>query len=224
MEEKYVLELDQWHTPATDYAEAERGDFRIHHGRYTRGYYRMWGVDGHLLFRVRKPIPCISLQQRRNGKWRDWMVDDPPQYRAMQIYAEQSRGRVLTTGLGLGLIVHELAKNPKVESVTVVELSQEVVDLVEPYLPKGIEIVVDDFYHFTEETARQWDTIIVDLWVSSSADEKRELLYHKVLPMGVFLSQKYPGASITFHGFQNVSDIKPVDEEMVKLIAEIGGI
>lgn len=224
--DKYIQEIDRWHTPATDYPEKEIGNFRIHRGRYTRGMYEMWGVDGYIFNKVTKPIPITHLQERRGKRWHDWMIDDPPHYRAMQIYAEQAKGKVLTTGLGLGLIVHELAKNPKVEQVTVVEKSAEVVRLLDSNLPAYCHefvIIIDDFYDFIETDHTDWDTIIVDLWVADGGEQKRDLLFHKVLPMGVELKLKYPKASITFHGFQGVSDIKPVSEEMVKLITKVKG-
>lgn len=40
----------------------------------------------------------------------------------------QSRGDVMIAGLGLGMILHPILKNPKVESVTVIEKHQDVVD------------------------------------------------------------------------------------------------
>lgn len=217
-----VWDIWEWHTPATDYPEKQAGNFRIHHGRYTRGLYRNWGVRDYLFFKVMKPIPITSLQELRGKRWRDWMVDDPPQQWAMEIYAREAYGKVLTTGLGLGLIVHELVKNPSVTQITVVEKAPEVVELIKPYLPDGkVKIVTDDFYHFVTIDDTEWDHIIVDLWPIKGKKEKLAALYHRVLPMIPELKMRYPKASITFHGFQTVSDIKPVSEEMIKLIEEL---
>jgi len=223
----YILYLDEWHTPATIYPAATKGSYRIHHGKYKPGMYKYWGMDGYLVFNVNsRGIPITSLQQRRDRKWHGWMVDDPPNHRAMEIYAEHAKGKVLVAGLGLGLYLHELAKNNKITEVAVVEVSSEVIQLVEPYLPvlPGFTIILDDFYEFIDRDCEQWDTILIDLWVSRSKEDKMRILYHKILPLIPVLAQKYPKANITFHGFQTVSDIKPVSERMVDLIISLGGI
>jgi len=216
----YALELDIWYTPATDYPEEQVGNFRIHHSKYSRGYYQMWGVKDYLLFRAKKPLPITLLQEKRGVKWHQWMIDDPPQWYAMQYYAEHSEGAVLTTGLGLGLIIFELVKNPSVTDITVVELNQHVIDLVSKYLPPDprIHLVVGDFYDFIEVDSRQWDSIILDLWVAHGKEQKMDALYHGVLPLIPILKFRYPNASITFHGFQTVSDIKPISDRMVELV------
>ena len=223
--EKYTLKLDSWHTPATDYPEKEIGDYRIHHGRYNRGTYEMSGIDDHIVFEVTKPIPITSLQQRRGKRWHGWMVDDPPHWRAMEIYAEQSTGAVLTSGLGLGLIVFGLIKNPKVTKIVVVERSAEVALLVSRHLPESdkLTIVIGDFYDYLEVDKTEWDTIMVDLWVSHGAEEKLELYFHEVIPTAVDLKERYPKASLTFHGFITASDIKFTSQEMADLIIKMKG-
>jgi len=221
---KHILDISQWHTPATDYPEKELNSFRIHHSKYYRGMYRNWGLDGHLYINIKKPIPITELQEKRSGKWYDWMIDDPPNYRAMQIYAEYASGKVLTTGLGLGLLLHELAKNPKVTKVTVVEKYPTVIELICPYLPKNLptHIIYQDFLEFIKTDTEVWDTIIVDIWVTSSKT-KETIFLSKIIPLAIFLSQKYPKANITYHGYQSISYTKPVSEEMVKLISDMGG-
>lgn len=149
------------------------------------------------------------------------MVDDPPQWRSMQIYAEKSHGQVLTAGLGLGLVHHELAKNPLVTRIVAVEISPDVVALVKKYLPPKVEIVVSDFYHFIETDKTPWDTIIVDLWVSGSVEEKMAIYYGEVLPLAAQLRLKYPKATLIYHGFITVSDVKVVQDSVIEMIQEI---
>jgi len=55
-------------------------------------------------------------------------------------------GRVLLGGLGLGWIAEHAASKKNVKSVTVIEISQEVIDMVRPFLNmqgKGTIICVD---------------------------------------------------------------------------------
>ena len=147
------------------------------------------------------------------------MVDDPPNYRAMEIYAEAAKGKVLCAGLGLGLIQHELAKNKEVTQVVTVERSQDDVHLVWEHCPKGQCLVIGDFFNFVEWSDEQWDMIIADLWVSMSGGDKMRLL-HQIVPLVVRLKNKWPNAKVVVHGFQTLSDVKPVSEEMVKLIID----
>jgi len=217
--EKATLKLYEWQTPATNYEEREVGGFRLKLSKYRRSnVYPYWGMDGYLFFKCVKTVPVMLLQERVNGKWKQWMVDDPPNYRAMQIYCEAAEGRVLCAGLGLGLMLHELEKNKKVTQVVTVERSQEVIDLVWNYCPKAKSyLVIQDFWEFTHKNEEQWDMILADLWVSRSKQDKVRLFY-EIIPLAVQLKTKWPNAKLVIHGFQTLSDVKPVSEEMVKLI------
>ena len=220
-----TLRLSVWHTPATDYPENEVGGYRIRHRRYTRGSYHMYGIDGYILFEAVRPLVVTNLQEFRNGKWECWMVDDPPHWRAMEIYGEQSHGNVLVAGLGLGLVLHALSKNDEVKSITCVEISQAVIDLMASnveHLPK-VSIVKADFFDYVKHDNTKWDGMIVDLWV---ADESTKLgiYYHDVIPFAVELRFKYPNTQMTFHGFSTLSDIQHTTPEMVKEVIKFNKI
>jgi len=226
--EKDVLKLESWHTPATDYPSKRVGNYRIRHRHYKHGYYNMWGIDEHLFFSVVDKIPITVLEEYREGKWHDWMVDDPPHWRAMETYAEHVKGNVLVGGLGLGLIIHALVKNPAVTDITVVERSQEVRDMVWPLVPKrspnlkSIGIVMDDFYQFVNEQRHlHWDAIIADLWVAKDEGEKIMLLYREAGPTYDMLKAFYPDATIVLHGFVTVTDIPLIKPETVNLMLRL---
>lgn len=209
-----TLEISQWETPATSYPLVSVGTARFDRTPQTTGYYSYWGMDGYLYWHVRRRIQITELQLRENGRWSTWMVDDPPQWRAMQIFAEHATGRVLVAGLGLGLVCHELVRNPLVEHITVVERNADVITLMRSHTPEEVNIVHQDFYEFIYSNEEQWDTIIVDIWVSRSAEEKLRLFYQEVLHLHFALSDLHPNASISFHGFYTVSDVKVTTEEM----------
>jgi len=216
----YTLAIWDWETPASHYRAETVGSARIVHGTYSCGYYPMWGLDNYVFFRVRRPIPVTELQLL-DHRWHTVMVDDPPQYRAMQIFAEHSRGQVLTTGLGLGLIAHELVKNPLVERIVVVERSPDVIALVGKYIPAEVEVIEDDFYAFIERDRTSWDSIVVDLWVTTNPIEKLRAFHTGVLPLNAELRRLHPYADISFHGFPTVSDVQVVSEPMMRFISEL---
>lgn len=185
-----MLTLTSWRTPATDYPDATIGKARIETVQYRRGHYQCYGLRGHQVYRIAKPIPIRGLTIE--GK--TWMVDDPPHWWAMEDHARFYHGHVLVAGLGLGLICHTLAANPKVTRITVVEREKDVIELVAPCLP-AVEIEHGDFWDWN---GPQPDGVFLDLFVGNG---------HELLPDAirayVEMFQWFPGAIIRIHGFNN---------------------
>jgi len=119
-------------------------------------------MKGYLYYRF-EPGHNRITQLSINGQC--WMTDMPPYFWSMEHFAEQSHGHVLVAGLGLGLVVHCLAKNPTVESITVIEREPDVIKLIKPLLPKdmSIKIINADFYEWMERDRLQRDVVIWDL-------------------------------------------------------------
>jgi hypothetical protein len=167
-----ILEVNpaEWDTPALHYPDRKVGVVEITHQKYPRGYYLMEGVGGHVMWHNKSAIPYTILKIR--GK--QWMVDDPLHWTGMQLLANKCEGNVLVGGLGLGLIVHALSRNPKVKTITVLEREPDVVALVQPLLPKKgphIRIFETDFYtwlrgrFYGKPLSPQFDSVIIDFWV-----------------------------------------------------------
>lgn len=215
-----VLEIAEWVTPATCYHINQVGDYRLGKHTYQRGYYSYHGMDGFTFFRARHPLEATTLLQQRPGRvsWREWMVDSPTDYRAMQIYAQAARGKVLTTGLGLGLVTQELCKNPNVTSITVIEISPNVIELIKGYLPQDsrIQLICQDFWDFIERDASCWDTIIVDIWVFWGCDQQVKIYKEEIVPENKKLKAKYPGTQIFFHGFAGMPTLEQIDQALAQ--------
>lgn len=203
--------LDKWKTPATNYNEGRVGNYRLKKIQLAKGHYRHNCMDGYVYTQVTKPIPLMLLQEYRNNQWCDWMADDPMDYVAMQKYAKASSGQVLTTGLGLGLVVYELVKNKDVEHITIIERSPEVRDLVSHYIPQGnTTLVMSDFWDFVREDNTDWDMIIVDIWATKGKEQLMKTLHEEVLPANAYMRGKYPNSKMVFHGFKSVTDVQLV--------------
>ncbi len=103
---------------------------------------------------------------------------DYPQEQAQQIACLKGmKGRVLVGGLGLGLCLHLLAPKKAVREITVVEISQDVIDLVWGHLgleedrTKGrLRVVCQDLFEFLEsyrgEPEPSFDNAFYDVWRS----------------------------------------------------------
>jgi hypothetical protein len=181
--------LDSWQTPASDYPRNESvGHATFKKFRYS-GTYMGFGVHDADFVQFAKRVEITALQVRKQT----WMVDDPWHYWSIQDSAAQLHGRVLVGGLGLGLVLHELARNPNVDSVLVIEREQDVIDLLHPYLPESLdlEIVNDDFYHYIESDESSFDSAFVDLWVTNGRDETRNVFYGDVLPLALRLFLRF---------------------------------
>lgn len=126
--------------------------------------------DSMMLRALDKPYEATFLWQGKEV----WMLDAPSEANTMDPYAQKAQGHVLTFGLGIGYFIFMACLNPKVESITVIERSQAVIDLFEkhflPQFPKHIPITFiqgDAFNFFDEDYLSDFDYVFVDIWQSS---------------------------------------------------------
>ncbi len=226
--------IEEWATPATAYVARRVGDHRIRRHKYGRGLYRMSGLDDKALFKVVQghPLPITSLEQRViGGGWHSWMVDDPPHWKAMEVYAAAAEGPVLCAGLGLGLIQHALAEQPAVDYVMTVEREAAVINLVYRELPhpkKELRIVEADWRGVMsadlDGIEEDWGMIVVDLWVTSNLREKYEALGDAAV-MAAKLKDRWPKAKLVFHGFAPLSDVKwDISEKTRTAMRQLGEV
>ena len=99
-----------------------------------------------------------------------WMTDVPSEQEQHRTSLEKFEGHVLVGGLGLGLAANWLAKKKHVKSVTVVEISKDVIKLVEPYIKdqtKKVSVVRQDLFSFLKGyKGMPFDWAFYDIWQS----------------------------------------------------------
>jgi len=145
----------------------DRKEGRIFKGRYTFDY------------------PLVVL--REGGEV--WMSDSQIEIESVAGAAEAAKGDVLIGGLGVGLLPIFICD--KVNSITVVELHKEVIDLVFPYLIiPGMEVMNDDIFHYLATTKFRYDFIHIDIWNNTTApimeiDKARKAASKCLKPGGV---------------------------------------
>ena len=188
--------LDAWRTPASDYPRERIGRARIRRIPYV-GRMMCYGSGGVDFVTFPRRVLVTTLEV--DGKC--WMVDDPPHWWSIQETAKKLSGRVLVGGLGLGLILHAMADNPLVESAVVVEREHDVIDLLRPNLPPGLEaeIVETDFLDYIESAAH-FDSAFVDLWVTQNFTETQRTLAEEVIPLATRIRER-TGAPMYTLGF-----------------------
>lgn len=97
------------------------------------------------------------------------MSDTPAEMSDHREPVIMSRGRVLLAGLGLGVVLQAILSKSEVEHVTVIENSQEVIDLVAPHYLKRfgnerLSIVHADIFEWKPPNGERWDVAWFDVW------------------------------------------------------------
>jgi len=85
-------------------------------------------------------------------------------------FLRKANGHVLIGGLGIGMILLAAQEKPEVQTITVIEKYQEVIDLLMPTLPinNKVKIINDDI--FTWKPTQKYDTIYMDIWNNITSD------------------------------------------------------
>lgn len=129
----------------------------------------------------------VYTRLRSNGV--DFMTDLYEEWwsqRVAMTEAVRRGGDVLVTGLGLGMVAETIltARPATVTSVTVLEASAEVIELVAPYLearhPARLAVVRADAFEWTPPAGARYSVVWHDIWPNPfdprSVDESHELM------------------------------------------------
>lgn len=106
----------------------------------------------------------------------EWMTLTPVDLDTCDEAIDASKGKVVTFGLGLGYYAYMASEKDEVDSVTVVELSEDVIKLFKthilPQMPNGhkIKIVNCDAFEYAEKVMpdENFDIAFVDTWRDAS--------------------------------------------------------
>jgi sRNA-binding carbon storage regulator CsrA len=179
--------------------EKEIGKYRIEKEIKKKGEIltvvseRNWIMMGYKPLRVKLLIDRAIHKLKREGRM---LMSDTPQEMFLQYKAvEKAKGKVLTSGLGLGMFALMTAKKPQVESITVVEIDKDVIKLIGLKHPK-IKIIKGDIWDFIKKTKEKFDYAYIDIHYSTGAMEYMKT----VLPMRKILNKRFPNMPVDFWG------------------------
>lgn len=87
-----------------------------------------------------------------------------------------AHGDVLIGGLGIGMILLEIDKNPSVTSITVIEKYADVIELVGSQLPLSdkVTIINADVFEWKPPKGTRYDCIYMDIWNYINEDVYQE--------------------------------------------------
>ncbi|MBQ8341848.1 MAG: hypothetical protein IJY22_05685 [Clostridia bacterium] len=116
-------------------------------------------------FKEEYPFPAVL----ENG--REWMTLQPNEMVTSYPAIHAAHGRVLTFGLGLGFFAYHASEKENVESVTVVDISDDVIDLFQTHIlsqfphKEKIKLIKSDAFAFAETQMQgNFDFVFADIW------------------------------------------------------------
>ena len=106
----------------------------------------------------------------------EWMTLTPVDLDTSDEAIERAHGKVVTFGLGLGYYAYMVSCKENVESITVVEKSEDVIALFKEFIlpqfshPEKVKIVNADAFEYAKHTmpAESFDVAFVDTWRDAS--------------------------------------------------------
>lgn len=91
-------------------------------------------------------------------------------------YSKRKGGDILINGLGLGVALKEILKSDDVKSVTVIEISEDVISLVAPfYDDERVTIINADAFEWKPPKGKRYAAIWHDIWDNICADNLPEM-------------------------------------------------
>jgi hypothetical protein len=110
---------------------------------------------GTVMFDGPVEIPALYSREKWGKKVdyekKPWMSITPAEIMSMRTGLRFARGHTVVAGLGLGHLLMEVTKKRSVKKVTLVEISQELIDWlyprIKPHLKMDVDVIVGDAKH-----------------------------------------------------------------------------
>lgn len=160
----------QWYASPIDLPEGRSGRIVLSHHVHNAGErLPIVGIRQAILRGVspinvylHEPLRVHELREQGVGVW---MTDLPEELQqvADALNKFRPRGRVLVGGLGLGILARTLETHPLVESVRVVEINPDVINLT----GEGIDVVQGDLREYLQ-TCEEFDCFMLDTWQNTN--------------------------------------------------------
>jgi hypothetical protein len=148
------------------YVEGKIGRWKMIRSGFSldRGYHSgLWGVWG---------MPVLLRDSRGDGQtWETWMSLSPHEIESQELGCRYAFGHTAVMGLGMGWVAVNIALNPKVERITVIERDPEVIELfgqsraldgLSPEITAKISIVLADALEWLPD--KPVDFLYADIW------------------------------------------------------------
>lgn len=151
-----------------EYLKDEKiGDWRIETFEIPEDYARMRNVF------IKNPLMKLEggIYKKLINRIDGVVMSNTPMERKTHIEAiNKAKGNVLVAGLGLGMYLQNIKDKEEVTSITVIEKSKEVIELIAKYFKdcQKIKIINEDIFNYTPDI--KFEFAFLDIWSDISED------------------------------------------------------
>ena len=162
------------------YRAGEFGPWRINPGGQLIndwGYYSSPRLVEMMPYLTRKASPGPD---DKNDRWETWMSLTPHEIESQEFGCRNAYGHSVVMGLGMGWIAANIALNPRVSRVTIVEIDSDVIELfslsgalqsLQRRARQKIEIVNADALKWQPPDSDRVDFLSADIWLDLAQDD-----------------------------------------------------
>lgn len=157
--------------PNVEIPEGVSGDWVVERFEVSQQDADLFNLRARIHRDYRTIKPGTYTRLKHHG---DVIMSDTPSEKIDHVaFVRWAAGGVLVNGLGLGMVIEACLRKPSVESVTVVEISPDVIKLVGPTLTAKwgdrLAIVQGDALTVKWPKGTRWHSVWHDIWPTISA-------------------------------------------------------
>jgi hypothetical protein len=151
--------------------EMSIGNWKIEHFTTDR-------MDFGSAFRGRAvPVGETFTKLTRNGML--IMSDTPAEMRDHSLAVHRATGSCLLNGLGIGMVLKNILLKKEVTDITVIEISQELIDLIKPHYPDPrVTFICANALLYKPPKGKKYQMVWHDIWdniCSDNLDDMKKL-------------------------------------------------
>lgn len=151
----------------THLKDEQIGDWRIETFEIPEEYARMRNIF------IKNPLMKLEggIYKKLINRIDGVVMSNTPMEQRTHIEAiNKAQGNVLVAGLGLGMYLQNIKDKEEVTSITVVEKSKEVIELISKYFKdcQKIKIINEDIFNYTPDI--KFEFAFLDIWSDISED------------------------------------------------------
>ena len=162
-----------------DFHNKKQGNYELCYQNYQPYEFSIYDIPKHI-DKLHIDIPRIGCFKeefeypgiRQIDNDRTWMSVTPNEVYTVQPAIDNAKGKVLTLGCGMGYFAYMASLKEEVESITIIELEQDVIDLFEnSILPQfenkdKIKVIKADAIDFMKDiNDGEYDYCFADIWI-----------------------------------------------------------
>ena len=143
-------------------------------GAWSIEHFVVDAPDIHSMLRGRGVPPGKYTRAMRNGTL--VMSDTPAEQRDHYEAVRRATGSCLLNGLGIGMVLKNILLKDDVTDVTVVEISQDLIDMVSPhYNDQRVTFICSDAFDYKPPKGKRYHMVWHDIWDYICADNLSEM-------------------------------------------------